>query len=179
MRDTAKKCYCCLIMTAEDVIRLMQLTPLELEGGFFRETYRSRWMIPRDRLPEGISGARSIGTAIYYLVTPESFSTLHRLPGSEVFHFYLGDPVVMLQLHPDGKAQTVTLGQDIVAGQQPQVVVRGGVWQGLRLAQGDRWALLGTTMSPGFDYADYEKGVRDELIAQYPEVAAEIRRYTR
>ncbi len=164
-------------MTANDVIRLLQLTPLELEGGFFRETYRSRWQVPAEFLPGG-SGKRSIGTAIYYMVTPESFSTLHRLPGSEVFHFYLGDPVVMLQLHPDGKAQTVTLGQDIAAGQQLQVLVRGNVWQGCRLAPGGKWALLGTTMSPGFDYADYETGVRDELIAQYPEVAEMIREYT-
>ena len=166
-------------MTAEDVIRLLQLTPLELEGGFFRETYRSRWMFSLEYLPEGVKGQRSIGTAIYYMVTPESFSTLHRLPGTEVFHFYHGDPVVMLQLYPDGKAQSVTLGQDIVAGQQPQVVVRGGVWQGCRLAEGGHWALLGTTMSPGFDYADYETGARDELIVQYPDVADAIRLYTR
>lgn len=166
-------------MTADEVIRLLQLTPLELEGGFFRETYRSRWMIPGEHLLEGMQGQRSIGTAIYYLITPESYSTLHRLPGSEIFHFYLGDPVVMLQLHPDGTTAMVTLGQDLASGQQPQVVVRGGVWQGLRLAPGGKWALLGTTMSPGFDYADYETGVREELAAQYPEVAEEIGRYTR
>ena len=166
-------------MTADDVKRLLALTPLELEGGFFRETYRSRWMIPGECLPEGMLGQRSIGTAIYYLITPESFSTLHRLPGSEVFHFYLGDPVVMLQLLPGGTSQTVTLGTDLAGGQQPQVVVRGGVWQGCRLAQGGKWALMGTTMSPGFDYADYETGVRDDLIAQYPGVAELIRQYTR
>lgn len=166
-------------MTADDVKRLLQLVPLELEGGFFRETYRSRWTIPGDYLPEGMRGQRAIGTAIYYMVTPESFSTLHRLPGSEIFHFYLGDPVIMLQLHPEATTATVTLGHDIGAGHQPQVVVRGGVWQGLRLAEGGKWALLGTTMSPGFDYADYETGKREELVVQYPEAAEMIRRYTR
>lgn len=166
------------VMTAGEVIRLLQLRPLELEGGFFRETYRSRWQISAEYLPQGVHGARSIGTAIYYMVTPESFSTLHRLPGTEIFHFYLGDPAVMLQLHPDGKTQTVTMGQDIAAGHQLQVVVRGGIWQGCKLA-GGQWALLGTTMSPGFDYADYETGVRDELIAQYPDIADAIREYTR
>ena len=166
-------------MTAEEVIRLLQLTPLELEGGFFRETYRSRWMIPGEHLPEGMAGQRSIGTAIYYLITPETFSTLHRLPGTEVFHFYCGDPAVMLQLHPDGSSRAVTLGSDLTAGHQPQVVARGGIWQGCRLAPGGRWALLGTTMSPGFDYADYETGEREELVAQYPEVAEEIWDYTR
>ena len=166
-------------MTADEVKQLLQLTPLELEGGFFRETYRSRWQISGEYLPDGIRGARSIGTAIYYLITPETFSTLHRLPGTEIFHFYLGDPAIMLQLHHDGKTQTVTLGHDLAAGQQPQVVVRGGVWQGCRLAAGGQWALMGTTMSPGFDYADYETGIRDKLIAQYTKVAEMIRLYTR
>lgn len=166
-------------MNAEDVKRLLQLTPLELEGGFFRETYRSRWMMSPENLPEGIGGPRSIGTAIYYLITPDSYSTLHRLPGSEVFHFYLGDPVVMLQLHPDGQTKSVTLGQDLAAGHEPQVVVRGGIWQGCRLAPDGKWALLGTTMSPGFDYADYETGVRDELIVQYSGVEDLIRQYTK
>jgi predicted cupin superfamily sugar epimerase len=165
-------------MTADDVKRLLQMTPLELEGGFFRETYRSRWQVSPENLPEGISGPRSIGTAIYYLITPESYSTLHRLPGSEVFHFYLGDPVVMLQLHPNGESQTVTLGQNLEAGHQPQVVVRGGIWQGCRLTPGGKWALMGTTMSPGFDYADYETGARHQLIAQYPGAAETIRQYT-
>jgi len=85
----------------------------------------------------------------------------------------------MLQLHSGGASQSVTLGHDLIAGQQPQVVVRGGIWQGCRLAPGGRWALLGATMSPRFDYADYETGVRDELVAQYPEAEELIRRYTR
>ena len=156
--DLSVRWYCFLVMTADEVKQLLQLSPLELEGGFFRETYRSRWQISREYLPDGIRGPRSLGTAIYYLITPETFSTLHRLPGTEVFHFYLGDPAIMLQLHPDGKTQTVTLGHDLAAGHQPQVVVRGGVWQGCRLAAGGEWALMGTTMSPGFDYADYETG---------------------
>jgi predicted cupin superfamily sugar epimerase len=166
-------------MTADEVRKLLQLTPLELEGGFFRETYRSRWQVPTEYLPEGTGGSRSIGTAIYYMITLETFSTLHRLPGTEVFHFYLGDPAVMLQLHPDGMSRTVTLGTDLAAGQEAQVEVRGNVWQGCRLAPGGKWALMGTTMSPGFDYADYETGVPEELIAQYPDVADSIRLYTK
>src|SRR6516225_3544480 len=166
-------------MTAEDVIQLLRLVPLNLEGGFFRETYRSRWKVLPDSLPAGVKGTRSIGTSIYYLITRDSFSTLHRLPGSEIFHFYLGDPVVMLQLDPDRQVALATLGHDLAAGHQPQVVVRGGVWQGLRLAEGGKWALLGTTMSPGFDYADYETGKQDELTVRYPEAAEMIRRYTR
>jgi predicted cupin superfamily sugar epimerase len=166
-------------MTAAEVKQLLHLQPLDMEGGFFRETYRSRWQIPPDQLPEGVAGVRSIGTAIYYMITPETFSTLHRLPGTEIFHFYLGDPAVMLQLHPDGEVKTVTLGHDLAAGHEPQVVVRGGVWQGCKLAPGGAWALMGTTMSPGFDYNDYETGNRDALIEQYAGVAEMIRQYTK
>jgi len=166
-------------MTAEEVQQLLQLKPLSVEGGFFRETYRSRWTVAAEYLPDGIGGSRSIGTAIYYMITPETFSSLHRLPGTEVFHFYLGDPVLMLQLLPDGSSRTITLGPDLLNGQQPQVVVRGNVWQGSRLVPGGKWALMGTTMSPGFDYADYENGDREKLIALYPELAEKIRDYTR
>jgi predicted cupin superfamily sugar epimerase len=165
-------------MTADDVKRLLQLTPLEVEGGFFRETYRSRWQVSAEFLP-GRSGQRAIGTAIYYLITPESFSSLHKLPGTEIFHFYLGDAVEMLQLHGESQPTVVTLGQNIAAGELVQVIVRGGVWQGMRLAKGGQWALLGTTMSPGFDYADYETGDREKLIARYPAAAEWITRYTR
>ncbi len=165
-------------MTAEEVKQLLQLKPLSLEGGFFRETYRSRWNVSSEYLPDGIRGPRSIGTAIYYMITPETFSALHRLPGTEVFHFYLGDPVLMLQLLPDGTSRAITLGPDLVAGQQPQVVVPGRVWQGCRLGPGGRWALMGTTMSPGFDYADYETADREQLMAQYPGVSQAIREYT-
>ena len=112
-------------------------------------------------------------------ITPETFSALHRMPGTEIFHFYLGDPVVMLQLLRDGTSQTITIGPDLAAGQRPQVVVRGHVWQGSKLLPGGKWALLGTTMAPGFDYKDFELGNRDELAAQYPGVAEMIRQYTR
>ena len=166
-------------MTADEVKQILQLEPLRVEGGFFRETYRSRWQVSEEYLPEGTSGSRSIATAIYFLITPETFSALHRMPGTEIFHFYLGDPVVMLQLQRDGSSQTITIGPDLAGGQRPQVVVRGGVWQGSRLAPGGKWALMGTTMSPGFDYADFHIGDREELMAQYPRVAEMIRQYTR
>ena len=167
------------MITADEVKQLLQLEPLRVEGGFFRETYRSRWKVAEEYLPEGTSGSRSIGTAIYFMLTPETFSALHRMPGTEIFHFYLGDPVIMLQLQRDGTSQTVTLGSDLANGQRPQVMVRGGVWQGSRLAPGGKFALMGTTMAPGFDYADFQIGNREQLIAQYPGVAETIRQYTR
>lgn len=166
-------------MTADDVKRILELKPLEMEGGFFCETYRSHWTFSGKCLPSPYCGSRSVGTAIYYMITPETFSRLHRLPGPEIFHFYLGDPAVMLQLLPDGSSRTVTLGTDLAHGQRPQVVVSGDVWQGCKLAPGGKFALLGTTMSPGFDYADYENGDRAQLIAQYPSAAELIRAYAK
>ncbi len=166
-------------MTADEVIQLLKLEPLRIEGGYFRETYRSRWTVSNEYLPEGTHGSRSIGTAIYFMITPETFSALHRMPGTEIFHFYLGDPVIMLQLSPDGSSRTVTLGNDLLRGQEPQVVVRGNVWQGSRLAPGGKFALMGTTMSPGFDYADFEVGAGEQLMTQYPAAADKIKEYSR
>jgi predicted cupin superfamily sugar epimerase len=156
------------MLSVEEVISLLELKPLPLEGGFYRETYRSTL-----RLPTG----KSTATAIYYLLTPETFSALHRLPTDEVFHFYLGSPVRMLQLGPAGEGRVVTLGTDLQVGHAPQVVVPAGVWQGSYLEAGP-WALLGTTMAPGFDFTDYEAGSRDFLIDEYPQFADLVRRLT-
>ena len=115
---------------------------------------------------------------VYYLLTPECFSTLHRLPGDEVYHFYLGDSVEMLQLGPEPAVggRIITLGPDVQAGQHVQAVVPGGVWQGSMLRAGGAFALLGTTMAPGFDFADYEAADRTVLMAAYPTFAERIAR---
>jgi predicted cupin superfamily sugar epimerase len=94
---------------------------------------------------------------------------MHRVRGDEMFHFYLGDPVEMLQLMPDGSGEEIVLGQDIASGVRLQHTVPGGVWQGSRLRKGGKYALLGATMAPGFEYEDYETGGRGELIARYPQ----------
>jgi uncharacterized protein len=148
------------------------------EGGFFRETYRCAETIPATALPPRYGKDRNLSTAIYYLLTPDGFSALHRLQSDEIFHFYAGDPVTMLQLHADGRAETIVLGRDVAAGQQLQVVVPRGVWQGMILNDGGAFALLGTTVSPGFDFADFELGIRAALIRQYPSCAALIERLT-
>lgn len=166
-------------MTAEQIRELLGLEPLAHEGGFFAETYRAR-----ETIPAGFPGldppdARSLATAIYYLLTPETYSALHRLRGDEMFHFYLGDPVEMLQLDPSGEGRVITLGTDLAAGMRPQVLVPRGVWQGTRLLPGGSAALLGTTMSPGFDPADFDLGRREALLAQYPAHRARILALTR
>ena len=133
-------------MTADGSDRISwTLQPHPVEGGFFRETYRSRRhaciALPAD-------AGRSISTAIYYLLTPTTVSALHLLPGDEVFHFYLGDPVRMLQLWPDGATRSDARDRTC-AGQVPQLVVPGGVWQGSVLVEGGGLALLGATVAPG------------------------------
>ena len=164
--------------TVEELIRLLHLQPLPREGGWYRETYRSPLQLSADVLGPRYSAARSAGTAIYYLLTPDTFSALHRLPTDEVFHFYLGDPVEMLQLGPAPKVggRVLTLGSDIMAGQQVQTVAPAGVWQGSVLRAGGAFALMGTTMAPGFDFADYEAADRDALIAAFPDFAERINR---
>lgn len=168
-------------LTARELIELLGLEPLAGEGGWFRQTWRSP-----DQVAAGVLGARYrrpalLGTAIYYLVTdaPDGFSALHRLPTDEVYHFYLGDPVEQLLLHPDGRAEWVVLGRDLRNGQRVQHVAPRDVWQATRLVGGGRWALLGTTMAPGFDPTDYEAGRRQELAATYPDVAEAIAALTR
>ena len=156
-------------MRAEDVIELLSLEPHPEEGGYYRETYRAK-----SRFAPGspFDGQRSVGTAIYFLLTPTTFSEMHRLPGDELFHFYLGDPVDMLLLHGDGTSERRTLCSDLTLG-RPQVLVPGGVWQGARLREGGTFALLGTTMGPGFEFSDYESGT-DALLESHPADAEAI-----
>jgi predicted cupin superfamily sugar epimerase len=164
-------------MTDDDVIRLLNLQPHPVEGGFFRETYRAADRLPASALPRHRAD-RSVSTAIYYLLKPGHVSELHVLPGDEVFHFYLGGPVRMLQLWPDGSGREVVLGPDLAAGQVPQLVVPGGVWQGTHLLGETGFALLGCTVAPGFDYTDYRSATRAELAAKWPAHAELITRLT-
>jgi predicted cupin superfamily sugar epimerase len=166
-------------MDAQKLKKLLNLVPLSIEGGFFSETYRSVEMIPAGALPARYTGARSFGTAIYYLLEPQTFSELHRVASDEIFHFYMGDPVEMLQLWPNGDARQLVLGPEIEAGMLPQTVVPHGVWQGARLRSGGQFALLGCTVNPGFEYADYQSGDRESLSAAYPQARELIRALTK
>jgi predicted cupin superfamily sugar epimerase len=160
--------------TAAELISLLQLQPHPKEGGFFRETYRSADRLAMERYPS----QRSASTAIYYLLTPTTISALHKLDTDEVFHFYLGSAVRMLQLGPGRVGREIVLGPDLTAAQHVQVVVPRGVWQGSILEPGGSFALLGCTVAPGFEYEDYEHGKRAELIEQFPAHEAMIRRLT-
>ncbi len=122
---------------------------------------------------------RSICTSIYYLLTPDTFSAIHRLKGDEIYHFYLGDPIEMVNLYGNGKWKKIRLGHNILSGDLVQHTVPHGVWQGSRLSDGGRFALMGTTMSPGFAFNDCEFGSRKSLLEQYPTLIDDIQRLTR
>jgi len=149
------------------------------EGGYFRETYRSNAVLTAQALPVRYGGDRAFGTAIYYLLTPDTFSVMHRLSTDEVYHFYLGDAVEMLLLRPDGTSQQLVLGHDLTAGEHVQFVVPRMWWQGCRVRHGGKFALLGCTMAPGFDFADFEEGKRAELEPAYPDAKELIHALTR
>lgn len=167
-----------IVSSAEQIIEMFGMKPLADEGGYYVETYRCDGQIARAHLPAGYTGDRSFGSAILYLLTPKAFSRMHRVRSDEVFHFYLGDPVTMLQLHSDGSSEVVTLGQDILRGQRVQAVVPRGSWQGCVLDAGGDFALMGTTVSPGFEFADFEVGDRELLVGLYAEQEELIVRLT-
>lgn len=156
-------------LSAEQVIELLGLVPHPEEGGFFSETHRTAETVHKDHLPDRYDGPRHHSTAIYYLLTPTTYSHLHKLESDEVFHFYHGNACEMLQLYPNGTYKTVILGQDLAAGQQVQVVVPRGVWQGMRLVPGGSYGLMGCTVAPGFEFADYSHASRTQLLEQFPQ----------
>lgn len=154
-------------------------------------TFTSGELLPAGTFPVGrYDGPRHTLTAIYYLLEPDTFSEMHLLASDELFHHYLGDPVEMLQLHSGGLSSHHILGPNLLAGYVPQLAVRRGVWQGSRLLRKDPqdagsgprthgFALLGCTVAPGFEYADYRSASRAELVQGWPAEAALITALTR
>ena len=157
-------------LTVPDVKRILGLHPHPREGGWYVRSYEAPELLPATAFsPARYPGPRRSGTAIYYLLEPDTFSEMHRLRSDELFHFYLGDPVEMLQLFEDGSGARTVIGPDLLAGQRPQVLVPRAVWQGSRLIEGGRWALMGCSVSPGFEFEDYEDIPRADLLARWPD----------
>ncbi len=149
---------------AEAIIRELNLAPLPVEGGMFRSTWHSAQTL----------GSRPAGNAIYFLLAGEMFSHFHRLCSDEIWHHYAGGPVELWLLHPDGSGEMLALGSDFAAGQAPQRVAPAGSWMGARPAPGTAWALMGTTMSPGYVDEDYTHAQPEELLASHPAFAEVI-----
>jgi hypothetical protein len=163
--------------SAEQWIERLNLKP-HPEGGWYRQTYRASLVLPHAALA-GYNGHRAASTAIYFLLAGDQFSALHRLRSDEVWHFYAGSGLIVHVIEPGGTYSMLLLGNDAASGEQFQAVVPAGCWFGSSLRHPDSYALVGCTVAPGFDFADFEMANRAELIAHYPQHRAMIERLTR
>jgi len=157
-----------MMQEAEQYIQFynMQQHP---EGGWYKETYKSTENIPQEFLPERFMGSRSFSTAIYFLLEQGNFSAFHRIQSDECWHFYAGDPLQVFVFLPNGNLQIIELGNDIARGQVFQYVVTAGCWFASRPAADSKFCFVGCTVSPGFDFADFELAGFTELSMLYPQ----------
>ncbi len=162
---------------ARQLVERLALQP-HPEGGFFRETYRAPLTLDAAALAPHFPGGRNASTAIYYLLAAGDRSRLHRIRADEVWHFYLGDPLQVVELTSDGNVRVTVLGCDFEAGQIPQHVVPAGHWFGACPAPGSAYSLVGCTVAPGFDFADFEMADGSALLRDHPAAKAWIDRLT-
>lgn len=160
------------------LVKELQLQP-HPEGGFFRETYRSDLNLSTPWEKENANSRRSLSTAIIFLITAGNFSAFHRIKSDECWHFYSGQPLLVHQISPDGIYSCIQLGNRGGEGQIFQYVVPAGYWFASEVGTKTGYALVGCTVAPGFDFADFELAQRDELIQAYPNFAVLIERLTR
>lgn len=159
-----------LFEPVQHLISQYQLEP-HPEGGYFRETYRSAARLA--------GTTRSLSTAIYYLLPAGQRSLLHRIGADEVWHFYLGDPLLVIELQPGAEAKVTRLGREHSRGETLQHVVPAGTWFGAMPAPGSAYSLVGCTVAPGFEFSDFELAERAALLAQFPGARASIEQLTR
>ena len=136
------------------------------EGGFYSETYRSQEAISGAALPDRFASDRYFSSAIYFLLEKGNFSAFHRIKSDECWHFYSGDPLWVHVLHDDGRAETITLGN--TADSVYQYVVPAGCWFASETAPNGIFSLVGCTVAPAFDFADFELAKAEELIRVFP-----------
>jgi uncharacterized protein len=154
----------------------LDLFELPGEGGYYKETYRSDKTII---LPSEIDGERSISTSIYYLLDGTQFSAFHRLKSDEIWHFYIGSSVTIYTINKMENLSEVSLGSNIEKGELFQIQVRAGSWFAATVNDISSYALIGCSVSPGFDYLDFELGDRKKLIERYPQHRSIIEKFTR
>ncbi len=159
---------------ADDVRKLLDLEP-NATCGFVKLTFASPQALAAGALPAPFADARPVGSALYFMVTPEAPVRLHRIRNDQLYHYYLGDPIELFLLHGDGRSERIIVGPDIAAGQRLQFLIPGNTFHTARLIGTGRWFLGASTEWPGVIPADVEIGNLDGLAAKYPAVAAEIR----
>ena len=164
--------------TKETIIKQLNLLP-HPEGGYYKETYRSKELIPENRLSNSYQGNRNVSTCIYFMLTSENFSAFHRIQQEEIWHFYLGAAILLHTISEEGTYQQFTIGNDFNKGQTPQLIVPGRHWFAAELIEKDSFALVGCTVAPGFDFTDFELANRDQLLQDFPQYLKIIKRLTR
>jgi uncharacterized protein len=148
------------------------------EGGFFREIFRSGMAVAHPLAPAGEEAWRAAGTAIYFLLPAGDFSAFHRVRSDETWHFYGGDPLELHLIHPGGAHERRLLAGDLAVA-EPATTVEAGCWQAARVAAGGAWSLVGCTVAPGFDFADFEMPPAADLLELFPQHAELIRQLAR
>lgn len=162
----------------QQLVEKLQLTP-HPEGGFFKETHRSEGIISEKQLASNFIGDRNYSTCIYFLLVSGNFSAFHRIKQDEIWHFYGGSPILLSMISPDGDYSLVEIGNDFEANQVPQFIVPAGYWFASEVKNPDSYSLAGCTVSPGFDFRDFELPNRSELVSLFPQHGKAIARLTR
>ena len=165
-------------MNVQELIDFYQLQP-HPEGGFYRQSYRSTIVVDQAALPVQFKGNRLISTAIYFLLPAGSFAAFHRIKSEELWHFYAGVSVHIHVIHPDGQYELLKLGPNFQEGQSYQLKVPAGVWFAAEPSSSIGFSFVGCTVSPGFDFADFEMGSSDQLIGEYPDLTDIVSRLCR
>lgn len=149
------------------------------EGGWFKEVYRSEEEIKKEHLPASFDGPRHHSSSIYFLLTSDTFSALHRIKSDELWHFYDGSAVTIHMIDQKGNYSTARLGRDVEQGAVFQFAVPAGVWFGVTVDDGDSFTLVGCTVAPGFHFDDFELGKRAEMVNSFPQHREIIESLTR
>lgn len=166
------------IHPVDHLVESLQLLP-HPEGGFYKETYRASEGIEQQHLPKRFGGNRSFGTGIYFLLTAGNFSAFHRIQSDEMWHFYSGDCLEIVSISPAGELTTILLGSQLDQGEVFQAVVPAQHWFASRVRSGGSHALVGCSVAPGFDFADFELANRQELSQAFPQHSSLIAELTR
>ncbi len=159
-------------MNAKDLIQNLQLQP-HPEGGYYKETYRSGQTVAL-----GNEKVRNVSTAIYYLLEGADRSALHRIQSDELWFFHQGQPLEVVSIQ-DGQLVSIILGNDVANGEVPQAMVPANSWFGARIKSGSGYSLVSCTVAPGFDFADFEIGKREDLLQEFPHLEGGIEAFTK
>ena len=163
-------------LTADQIIAMLQLQR-HPTCGYVAQTYHSPVMVPGASLPEAFAGARSLGSVLYFLVTTDAHIVMHKIRSDQMYHFYLGDPLEVLLLYPNGTGEVRVAGSDLAAGMRPQLFIPGDTFHMSRLRPRLGYALLGTSEWVGVEPGDVETGDPDRLAAAYPALRDTIREF--